>query len=1129
MIDIVLNDSEARERALNPSASFLVQAPAGSGKTSLLVERYLALLSVVNRPEEILAITFTRKAAAEMRERVLSKLLMAIEIEKVDFRFSEYEKRTYLLAKKAFERDQELNWGLLNNPNRLQILTIDSFCSRLVSVMPVASGFGGLPNLIDDASELYKAAVNQYFKFFLKSDNSDANLETLLLELNNDFDRTANLLITMLAKRDQWLNYVTDDYLLDLDQLNIALEAAVEQDLAPLNYLFSKELREEIVSMCSYAAESLRIADRDSEIRACNYLTDLPHVSFDSLDVWRGIKKLLLTDKGTVRSRVSIAEGFAPESSTDDPDLRVRYKEFKKRMQSLLTLVKKDNLFVTTLSLVDDLPKQRYSKSDQYFLNALFSVLKHVTAELILEFQRTGKIDFIQLTQSALISLGYDENPTDLALSFDSRINHILIDEFQDTSKLHFELLRKLTIAWAGDNRSLFIVGDPMQSIYRFRDADVRNFLLLKRHGINSIKPEFLQLESNFRSAANIVAANNSVFKNIFPVDDNITTGDVAFHSSLAVKPETGSPSISLQTTAANDSKYEAKAIVKLIKQLVDEDSNSSIAVLVRSRNHLESLIPLLRKEKLVHRVDGMEKLHSRQEVLDIYALTIALVHQADRLAWLSVLRAPWCGLSLIELEKLVQIDEKSLIIELLQNDQNLDFLSKESIYKVKNLLEAFDIAINQLHRDSLVLVVEGLWNRLEGPCCLETEEQIINVESFFRILKLHTSDTVLNSEKPLRDFLSEFSNKSEIPEHSNLHLLTIHMAKGLEFDHVIIPKASRTTRKNDSELLIWNELLDAGSKSHLLLSQYQPARDNSIYAYVKKRNNRLEAAELKRLLYVAMTRSIKSTTIFCESKASKGETVLLAPNGSFANLINSSKHTFSLVNHVTKNDGNTEKTEYTKKFRRQILSQFHEKKQPKADIDTGISIEIDTKSEVIEYKWASETAMHVGTVVHLALNQLAKSELEEWALIDKNSLIKHYSLALCKLGVPNSELEMSVKRVVQALQSTVTDSDRRWIFSAQHREIENEYPISGFIDGQFKSYRLDRTFIDTSNVRWIIDYKTSIHEGSGLNEFLDNEVYRYRLQLENYAKLMKRIDNRQIMLGMYFPLMQGWREWEYA
>ena len=1128
MKEIELQDSIAREKALDPSSSFLIQAPAGSGKTGLLVQRFLALLAVVEKPEEILAITFTRKAAAEMRERILSKLSLSLNAEQNLNEYSEHELKIYELAKKAFQRDQELNWGLLQNPSRLQILTIDSFCSRLVSVMPIASGLGGMPNLIDDASELYRSAVNQYFKYFLQSHESDQNFETLLLELNNDFERAANLLVTMLAKRDQWLAYVTNDYLIDLGQLNEALEAAIEQDLASLNFMLSDELNQEIVSMSSYAAESLRVADRDSEIRACQYLNELPRANFESLTIWRGIKKLLLTDKGSIRSRVSIAEGFAPETSTDNPDLRIRYKEFKQRMTSLLSTLKKENKFTAKLAIIADLPDRKYNQDDQKFLNALFSVLKNLTAELFLEFKRTGYVDFIELTQSALMALGYDESPTDLALSFDSRINHILVDEFQDTSRLHYELLRKLTAAWADDNRSLFIVGDPMQSIYRFRDADVKNFLFLKRNGINSIKPDFLQLESNFRSAQNVVNSNNAVFINLFPDEDDVNTGDVAFHPSVAVKPDSSYPSISLNTILANDSNSEAKMIVKLIVDLYEKDKDATIAVLVRSRNHLEKLIPLIRKERLLINIEGMEKLSSRQEVLDVYSLTMALVHPSDRQAWLSILRAPWCGLTLVELEQLANLNKDSLILEILQKKDQLHFLSAASLARVEFLVEAFDIAMMQLHREPLALVIESLWQELNGFSCLETEEQLINVEKFFQILRSHTIDSVLSSVKPLAKFLNEFTSSSESNNAPQLQLLTIHMAKGLEFDHVIIPGASRTTRGNDSELLVWHELVDAGTHRHLMLSQYQPASDNSIYNYVKKRNHRLDASELKRLFYVAMTRSIKSTTVFCESKLSKGEQKLLTPQGSFAHLLAPSINAISKVNECKLDESDDGEIENSRAFKRQFLKNLS-RKQPEADVQSGITIKQDIQSEVIEYEWASETAMHIGTVVHLALKQLGSMSVEEWAASDQSALEGHLSRVLRALGVPNTELAMSIERTLKALNAAAADNERSWIFSSEHKDIENEFPVSGFIDGQFKNFRIDRTFIDINDVRWIIDYKTSIHQGGGLNEFLDNEMLRYKLQLENYAVLMKKIDGRKIRLGMYFPLVQGWREWAYA
>src|SRR5436309_657595 len=157
-------DSPAREAALDPRRSFIVQAPAGSGKTELLVQRYVRLLGTVEKPEEIVAITFTIKAAAEMRSRVLSQLENAGDI-----------------------------------GHRLRIQTIDAFCASLTRQMPVVSGFGAQPGIVEDAREHYEEAA-------LRAVNELTSAAcTLLLHLDNNVDTATRLLATMLAKRDQWL------------------------------------------------------------------------------------------------------------------------------------------------------------------------------------------------------------------------------------------------------------------------------------------------------------------------------------------------------------------------------------------------------------------------------------------------------------------------------------------------------------------------------------------------------------------------------------------------------------------------------------------------------------------------------------------------------------------------------------------------------------------------------------------------------------------------------------------------------------------------------------------------------------------------------------------------------------
>jgi ATP-dependent exoDNAse (exonuclease V) beta subunit len=115
--------------------------------------------------------------------------------------------------------------------------------------------------------------------------------------------------------------------------------------------------------------------------------------------------------------------------------------------------------------------------------------------------------------------------------------------------------------------------------------------------------------------------------------------------------------------------------------------------------------------------------------------------------------------------------------------------------------------------------------------------------------------------------------------------------------------------------------------------------------------------------------------------------------------------------------------------------------------------------------------------------------------------------------------------RVRQALINTLNDSRGRWILN-RHHEGRSEYALTGVYRGAVVNVVLDRSFVDEDGVRWIIDYKTGHHEGRDLDEFLDREQERYRDQLERYAELMAQFEPRPIRLGLYFPLLCGWREW---
>jgi ATP-dependent helicase/nuclease subunit A len=200
--DKLIEDAANRQHALE-LASFIVEAPAGAGKTELLTQRYLKLLQTVNAPEEIIAITFTNKAAAEMRLRILDSLVAAAHCLPPR---QAHKQITYHLSLKALQQSQAHDWQLIENPSRLRIFTIDSLCANLARQMPLLSRFGAQPKVADDASILYTQAAEQTLALLEHADHGEV-VKTALRYVENNAAQLTGLLINMLQKRDQWLGY----------------------------------------------------------------------------------------------------------------------------------------------------------------------------------------------------------------------------------------------------------------------------------------------------------------------------------------------------------------------------------------------------------------------------------------------------------------------------------------------------------------------------------------------------------------------------------------------------------------------------------------------------------------------------------------------------------------------------------------------------------------------------------------------------------------------------------------------------------------------------------------------------------------------------------------------------------
>ncbi|MEE8249102.1 MAG: UvrD-helicase domain-containing protein, partial [Gammaproteobacteria bacterium] len=471
-----MSDQDARQAALDTSRSFIVQAPAGSGKTELLIQRYLALLAHVDLPEQIIAITFTRKAAAEMRGRVLQALRAAAQEEPPT---EPHRLKTREFATAALTRARELEWDLTEHTQRLRIDTLDALNAWLAQRLPVLSGGVAGAATVENAREFYLQASRRVLEQLGSPGEPGDSLRPLLRRLDNRYQRLETLLAELLPSRDQWLHYLAGGSDTDLRRaLEHALENLVEEQLARLAETLPEDAVTELVLLLRHGARSATTPANAALFAPWLELDHLPAPTAESAAAYKALPELLLVKGGTWRKQLRADIGFGAEHDAE-----------RTRLRDLIAKLQEQPELQEMLIASRKLPSPRYDESQWQTLAALRVVLRYLTAELRLVFAERNSIDFVELALAAQNALGESDAPSDLLLALDRRVQHILVDEFQDTSHTQLRLLELLTAGWQrGDGRTLFLVGDPMQSIYRFRNADMSLFLKTKTHGVGDVR-----------------------------------------------------------------------------------------------------------------------------------------------------------------------------------------------------------------------------------------------------------------------------------------------------------------------------------------------------------------------------------------------------------------------------------------------------------------------------------------------------------------------------------------------------------------------------------------------------------------------------------------------------------------
>ena len=748
-------DYRQRQKALEINRSFIIQAPAGSGKTELLVQRAIKCLLNVDNPNQVLILTFTKKASQEINERLKSYVL---ENEQRAQRQTETQQLLLLLDKHI----QTKQWDIHQEQTLSICKTFDAFTYQLAD-MDI--------NLVTHTELLYEKIVNELFYgndyVFLKEE-----LHHILTLINYDHEKLHQLLIDLIKTRDQWLSP-----LLDKRQTPDAVYQAFKLFL--LNML-KKQTNPSFDALVNLSAHTLNCYSDDIQTWQMND--------------WYTFINQFLTKQGSWRKRYA-------NSEID--------KTVKKELNTLLSqqTTTLAELIFNLYNLPEHLPDKNL-----HILENLQQLLPKVCAILDMHMLDMQQCDFTFLTLKAIEQLKSEQlsNTNQYAM----QIKHILIDEFQDTSVLQGILIESLLLLWEDANhRSLFIVGDPMQSIYKFRQADVRLFKQVQNEGIAHIKPESLALTCNFRSSSTLIHHFNDTFKHIFPSHDDLALGGIAYHAST--------PTNDLQGHVTWWDTEDQQSIINYIN---DVPKDETVAVLARSRSHL---LPIYQQLPGHVQTPGLFYLYEYPWIQEIASILIA-IFAPDAISDLAIQR--------------LHIFDKSWH----------DIFNKQKHPAEITLENAInDAQKNKEHTSATDLLVPIVCAFLPNHYQHEISQY------FYEQIDIMQKESIAINRQNIQYLLNNLRPEIYQARQSNIYLMTIHQSKGLEFDHVIIPSIHSRAMHDQDKLIHWFQY---NPNKPMMIGNIQDKSDtvDSINQLLRKLNQKSNHYEMQRLLYVAATRAKK-------------------------------------------------------------------------------------------------------------------------------------------------------------------------------------------------------------------------------------------------------------------------------
>ncbi|MFH1477186.1 MAG: UvrD-helicase domain-containing protein [Verrucomicrobiota bacterium] len=897
-------DIQIRREALDTRRSFILEAPAGSGKTALLTARFLALLADVGHPRQILAVTFTRKAAAEMADRITRTLRQAQDHNHTAPSGS-WEAHLLELARKALKVHPD--WDvLLRSPDAFLVETFHGFCGRVARNWPLeartppALTSRKVGALLDEIGQevLLDEAVAEYVHAFAAGDSRRDTAETAafqrrLAAANNNVGVISNQLADILARRDRLEGLITIfQHPHAADELGRRTEQLAALYLKELHDYFTRH-KENWLALRRCLDEHKIDLPAPAFVRQCRTKAGLaealsakiPGSSLRDVPAWQSAANVFLVKAGTPRKQFKSMEFGENFGKTPPADF---IRDLPSEIARILNFT-----------------REWQATGDPAGFEALSDCMRLAGGALKCfgKMMNARGLDFMELELAALRAFSaiggsasggnQADRPGDSLIFFHEHLRHILVDEAQDMNDNQVRMLSALTEGWEPDDgRTVFIVGDPKQSIFRFRRAEVSLFEALQANGLARraeapLPLKALHLKTNFRSRPRLVAFANTFFARVMAMP-NKAFGEVSFNASEPVRGEIAPPmpitlaffdyrpANNLQTTLPRKSEareQEAGYIARRVAALHRDDSASSIAILIPARTHLTPYVRAMEALAIPIRLMEGVPMPDCPEVRHLLNLFKALLRPHDDVAWAGALRAPWCHVPNAVLEKLARMPAPA------RWSEKITVFGRQDHPEIFRFNAALDKIRPDFGRERYAISLQHIWEELGGPAAVVRMCGPAGLANSMRCFDLlgqcpegRGEETLANLERLLARAWTPPDPRAAF---SNVAVMTIHKAKGLEFDHVFVvgldrEPGGRVARRERNAAFLMERLPEGERDTVVCPSSFLAATagdrrtDTQSLAQIllSDLGLRRDAAEYKRLIYVAVTRARETITL---------------------------------------------------------------------------------------------------------------------------------------------------------------------------------------------------------------------------------------------------------------------------